>query len=67
MAEKAAAYFVWVEGLQGPCPQIWHEDGGRFVGPSDLPLLVKPMPLPAGTTLDLEVLAELYPLTQEAA
>lgn len=66
MAEKTAAYLVWVQGLNGPCPQIWHDDGGRFVGPSDVRSLIR-IPLPAGTKLDLEVLAELYPLTQEAA
>jgi hypothetical protein len=67
MAEKAAAYLVWVQGPSGPCPQIWHDDGGRFVGPSDLPVLAHPIPLPAGAKLDLQVLAELYPVTQEAA
>jgi hypothetical protein len=66
-AEKPTrAYLVWVHGPKGPCPQIWHEDGGRFVGPTDIVVLDR-IALPAGTRLDLEVLAELYPLTQEAA
>ena len=62
------AYLVCVQGPKGPCPQIWHDDGGRFVGPSDLPVLDR-RPLPAGAKLDLEVLAELHPFTatQEAA
>lgn len=66
--EKASAYIVWVLNPDGPRPQVWHDDGGRFVGPSDLAVLCKPIPIPAmRATLDLEVLAELYPLTQEAA
>jgi hypothetical protein len=64
MAETA--YLVWVQGPNRPCPQVWHDDGGRFVGPSDLPVIVR-IPLPAGSKIDLELLTELYPLTEEAA
>ncbi|MCA1458061.1 hypothetical protein I6F35_33550 [Bradyrhizobium sp. BRP22] len=62
------AYLVWVQGPKGPCPQIWHDDGDRFVGPSDLPVLDR-RPLAAGAKLDLELLTHLYPFTatQEAA
>lgn len=51
-------YLAWVNGLRGPEPQLWHKEkpGDAFVTPSDLPVIDKPMRLPAEiTTLDAAV------------
>lgn len=60
------AWLVWVQGPKGPCPQIWFDDGGRCVGPRSL-IVIERHEIPLGAKRDLDVLVELYPLTQQEA
>lgn len=69
MAETYPAYLVWIETTTGPQPQIWFEDKGRCVGPSDIVVIARHL-LPDYADpkrLKLETIAALYPLTHEAA
>ncbi|WP_213287556.1 hypothetical protein [Bradyrhizobium sp. sGM-13] len=70
MAEKPkppTTWLVWVQGLKGPNPQLWYDDGGRFVGPSEIVVLQRnELPSPQ-SEFHLDTLATLYPLEQEAA
>ncbi len=52
-------YFVWVKGLKGPVPQIWHSkpvDGGGKVKPY---IFLRELQ-PYEENLSLDVLAEFY-------
>lgn len=53
-------YFVWVEGLNGPEPQLWHED--QMDGNSKAKKTLAKHKLEGGhEDLPLNVLAKLYP------
>jgi hypothetical protein len=67
MAEKSPTWLVWVNGPRGPSPQIWFDDGGRFVGPSDLTVLQRNKVSAIEAECCLDNLAKLYPLSHEEA
>lgn len=67
MAETSAiapAWLVWIETQSGPRPQVWFDDAGRCVGPSDLVELAR-YKLPRHlASAPLSHLANIYPITE---
>jgi len=55
----AAKYFVWVNGLRGPEPQIWHDD--MTVDGKPVPILAKHQMTDADNGVTLFGLSERYP------
>jgi hypothetical protein len=54
-------YFVWIDGLQGPEPQLWTGDGSRD-GQGKLKPALKIVEIPDHDIRTLDELAKDYPL-----
>lgn len=58
---KAVKRFVWIEGIAGPTPQLWEEDGSRD-GQGKLKSALKLVEIPSHDQRTLDELARDYPL-----
>ena len=59
MTKGEFKYFVWLQGLRGPEPQLWNEM--QTVGGKPVKTLGEPVKLPDADPRELSKLAEDYP------
>lgn len=53
-------YFVWVDGICGPQPQIWNEKY-KFANLKPIKTLIEPIALSDDDTRNLDKLSAAYP------